>query len=152
MLPVLLDVCETWTLTRDLRGRLNSFGARSLQRILGDRWSDFVSNEQLLRETQMRFVTHIVRERQLQLYGHVARFPDADPAHQILSSREPRELRSPMGLPCASWLQHVDRHLMGWGWTRHIPGGWPDGSPWSAGGKWMQRRAALAHAPIPDLI
>ena len=49
--------CETWTLTRDLRRRLNSFGTRSLQRILGYRWSAFVSNERLLRETQMRFVS-----------------------------------------------------------------------------------------------
>ena len=85
------------TLTRDLRRRLNSFGTRSLRRILGYRWSDFVSNKQLLRETQMRFVTYIARECQLRLYGHVSHFPDADPAHQILSARELRECRRPMG-------------------------------------------------------
>ena len=68
----------------DLRRRLNSLGTSSLWRILGYRWSDFVSNERFLRETQMRFVTCIVRERQLWLYGLVARFPDADPAQQIL--------------------------------------------------------------------
>ena len=96
VLPVLLYGCETWTLTKDLRWRLNSFGTRSLRRILGYRWSDFVS-ERLLRETQMRFVTCIVREHQLRLCGHVARFPDADPARQILSAREPREWRRPMG-------------------------------------------------------
>ncbi len=45
----------------------------------------------------MRVVTYIVRERQLRLYGHVARFPDADPAHQILSVREHHEWRRPMG-------------------------------------------------------
>ena len=33
-----------------------------------------MSEEWLLRETQMRFVTCIVREHQLWLYGHVARF------------------------------------------------------------------------------
>ena len=54
LLPVLLYRCETWTLTNDLRWRLNSFGTRSLQRNLGHRWSDFVSIERLLRETQMR--------------------------------------------------------------------------------------------------
>ena len=86
MLPVLLYGCETWTLTRDLRRRRNSFGTRSLRRILGYRWSDFVSNEQLLRETHVRFVTCIVREHQLRLNGHVACFPDADPAHEILSA------------------------------------------------------------------
>ena len=32
--PVLLYGCETWTLTKDLRWRLNSFGTRSLRRIL----------------------------------------------------------------------------------------------------------------------
>ena len=37
-------------------------------------------------------------------------------------------------------------------WSRHLPGGWPDGGPWSTGGKWTQQRAALAHTPIPDLI
>ena len=77
----------------------------------------------------MRFVTCIVRERQLRLYGHVARFPDADRAHQILSARESREWRRPMGIPRASWLQQVDRHLkemgMGqasaWGMARRRP-------------------------------
>ena len=73
VLPVLLDGCEILTLTRDLR-RLNSIGTRFLQRILGFHRSDSVSNEQLLRETQMRFVICIVRERQLWLYGHVGRF------------------------------------------------------------------------------
>ena len=129
MLPVLLYGCETWTLTRDLRCRFNSFGARSLLRIFGYHWSDFVSNERFLRETQMRFVTCIVRERQLWLYGHVAYFPDPDPAHQILSVREPHEWRRPMGRPRASWLQQVDQHLkeMGigqasaWGMARRRP-------------------------------
>ena len=87
---ILLYGCETWTLTRDLRRRLNSFGARSLRRIVSYHWSDFLSNERLLRETQMRFVTCIVREHQLWLHGHVARFPDTEPAHQILSESELR--------------------------------------------------------------
>ena len=99
----------------------------------------------------MRFVTYIVRECQLQLYGHLAHFPDADPTHQILLVRVPREWRRPMGQPRASWLQQVDQHLTEMGWARHLPGGWPGGGPWSTGGKWTQQRTAPAHAPIPDL-
>ena len=152
MLPVLLSGCETWTLTRDLRRSLNSFGTRSLWRILGDCCSDFVSNEQLLREIQMRFVTRIVHGCQLQLHGHVARFPDTDPAHQILSVRVPHEWRRPMGRPHASWLQQVDQHLKEMGMGQHLSEGWPDGGLWSTGGKWIQRRAAPADVPpIPDL-
>ena len=99
VLPVFLFGCETWTLTRDLRRTLNSFGTRSLRKILGHRWSD----ERLLRDSNEICCLH--RERHLQLYGHVARFPDADPAHQILSAREPNEWRRSMGRPRASWLQ-----------------------------------------------
>ena len=123
MLPVLLYGSETWTLTRDLRRGLNSFGTRSLWRILRYRWSDFVSSERLLRETQMRFITCIICERQLRLSGHVARFPDADPAHKILSAREPREWSRPVGQPRASWLQQVDQYLMECSLARHLPGG-----------------------------
>ena len=129
VLPVLLYGCETWTLTRDLRRRFNSLGTRSLRRILGYCWSDFVSNERLMRETQMRFVTCIVCEHQLRLYAHVAHFPDADPAHQILSVRKSREWRKPMGQSRSSWLQQVDQYLkemgMGqasaWGMARRRP-------------------------------
>ena len=111
VLPVLLSGCESWTLTRDLRRRLNCFGTRSLQRILGHHWLDFVSNERLLRDIQMRFVTCIVREHQLQLYGHVAHLPDADRAHKILSASEPHEWRRSMGRLRASWVQQGDQHL-----------------------------------------
>ena len=110
VLPVLLYGCGTLTLTRDLTQSLNSFGTWSLWRILGNSWLDIVSNELLQRETQMRFVTCIVYEHQLWLHGHVPHFPDADPAHQILSAREPHEWRRPMGRPCAL-VQHVDHHL-----------------------------------------
>ena len=113
----------------DVGGAGVLFGTRSLRRILVFRCLDFVSNEWLLRETQMRFVTCIVRECQLRLYGHVVDFPDADPAHQILSARESREWRRPMDPPRASWLQQIDRNLkelgMGqvsaWGMARRRP-------------------------------
>ena len=45
----------------------------------------------------MTFVTYIFRERELRLHGHVARFPDADPAHQILLVREPHEFEEANG-------------------------------------------------------
>ena len=118
MLPVLLYECETWTLTRELRQRLNSFGARYLRRIIGYSWSDFVSDEWLLRETQMRFVTCIVCERQ-RLYGHVARFPDADPAHQILSAREPHEWRRHMVCPLASSTHEAPSLKESAEWDQH---------------------------------
>ena len=151
VLPVLLYGCETWTLTRDLKRRLNSFGTRSLRRILGYRWWDFVSNKRLLRETQTRFVTCIVHERHLRLYGHVARFPDADPAHQILSAREPREWRRQMGRPRSSWLQQVYQHLKEMGMGQASAWGMARWTLLEYQWKVDAVTCCSPHAPIPDL-
>ena len=99
----------------------------------------------------MRFVTSIVREHQLRLYGHVAHFPDVDPAHQILSARESHGWKRPMDRPHVSWLQQVDQHLKEMGMGQASAWGMVSRRPWSTGGKWMQRHAAPMHALIPDL-
>ena len=47
-----------------------------------------------------------VRERQLRLYGHVARLPVKDPAHRIFF-RDPRGWTMPRGRLQVSWLRQV---------------------------------------------
>ena len=54
VLPGLLYGCEAWTLTYDLKRRLDSFGTSSLRRILGYRWFDFMPNDRILEETSMK--------------------------------------------------------------------------------------------------
>ena len=44
VIPVLLYGCETWTLSTDVKMRIDVFGTRCLHRIMGYRWYDFVSN------------------------------------------------------------------------------------------------------------
>ena len=109
VLPVLLYGCETWTLNSDLERRIDAFGNRCLRRIMGYRWYDFVSNQRLLRETDSTPITWTVRQRQLRLYGHVARYPEADPAHRVVSVRDNPEWRRPRGRPRSSWLEQVGR-------------------------------------------
>ncbi len=58
----------------DLKRRFDDFDNECLRRIMGYRWFDFVSNRRLLRETDSRPIICTVRERQLRLYGHVARY------------------------------------------------------------------------------
>ena len=132
VLPVLLYGAETWTLTVDMRRRLNSFVTKSLRRILGYRWDDFVSNERLLEDTGMRLATCLIRERKLRHNGHVARFPVSDPAHQVLSAKVPVGWRRPRGRPCLSWLQQIDGYCqelgigreLAWGLAGRDPDGW----------------------------
>ena len=109
VLPVLLYGCETWTLNRDLERRINSFGTKCLRRIMGYRWYDRISNQRLLSETESRHIGCIVRERQLRLYGHVARLPEVDPAHLVVLVGDNPEWIRPLGRPRETWLRKVDR-------------------------------------------
>ena len=118
VIPVLLYGCETWTLNSALKRRINSFGTRCLRRIMGYTWRDRVSNQRLFRETDSRPITSQIEERQLRLYGHVARLPEDDPAHGVVSARDNPEWRRPLGRPQNSWLRQVDeycRELLGMG-------------------------------------
>ena len=69
-----------------------------------------MSNDLVLREAGQRQVTCIVRERQLRLYGHVARLSAVDPAHRILCCRDPRGCTMPKGLSRASCLRQVESY------------------------------------------
>ncbi|KAG0716212.1 putative uncharacterized transposon-derived protein F52C9.6 [Chionoecetes opilio] len=89
VIPVLLYGCETWTLNSDLKRRINAFGNKCLRRIMGYRWDDYMSNQRLHRETESRPITCIVCQRQLRLYGHVARYPETDPSHRVVSVKAP---------------------------------------------------------------
>ena len=55
----------------------------SLHRNLCYRWQNRMSIDRVIREAGLSRVTCKVRERQLRLYGHVARRPAEDPAYRI---------------------------------------------------------------------
>ncbi|KAG2459516.1 ANO7 protein, partial [Polypterus senegalus] len=125
VLPVLLYDCETWTLSSDLRRRLDSFVTVSLWKILGYRWFDFV----LLMESRMRHMTCIVKERQLRHYGHVEHFLEGDPARKILIVVDPSGWTRPRGRRCNTWLWQIEGHFQrvkleyvsAWGFANRDP-------------------------------
>ena len=77
-----------------------------------------------------------IQERQLRLYGHVARLPADDPAHGVITAANNPEWRRPVGQPRLAWLIQVDevcRELLGigrvqaWELARRSPGEWWSG-------------------------
>ena len=50
-------------------------------------------------------------ERQIRLYGHVARLPTEDPTHRILSCRDPSGWTTPRGRSHASCLRQMEIYL-----------------------------------------
>ena len=56
----------------------------------------------------------LIRERQLCFYGYVVRFPEDDPAHQILTSKDPAGWNHHPGRPRVSWLSQLENYTEGW--------------------------------------
>lgn len=51
-------------------------------------WNDFVSNQQLLHETDSRSVSSIVNEHQFWRYGQVVRLSGVGPVHRVLCKNQ----------------------------------------------------------------
>jgi len=113
VLPVLLHGCETWNLNELAISRMEGFVGRTLRAMLGLRWQDKVSFEELRHRTGMCSQGPIschLRYRQLRWFGHVLRMsPDRWP-HQVLFGRPP-DSRRPQGRPWHRWIDTIFDHL-----------------------------------------
>ena len=110
VLPVLLYGSKTWSIGAQEGGRLNNFSTRTLCRIMGYRWDNFVSSDRLLLETGMSLVTCMIRQHQLRLFGRVGRFSGSKPVSRVISEEIILDWRRPKGRSPVTWLQGIDRH------------------------------------------
>ena len=77
-LSVFLYACESWTLTAELQRRILATEYRCYRRILGIRYIDRITNEEIRRRITQAIGPHdtllaIVKKRKLTWYGHVSR-------------------------------------------------------------------------------
>jgi len=115
VLPVLTYASDTWTMLAADSQRIQSFHMQCQRQILGIKWYDLVSNEEVSVRSCMPSVLDFIRSRRLSLFGHVARFPPAVPAHSALlltadisaGYQCPVGWRRPRGRPCKSWLDQI---------------------------------------------
>ena len=73
------------------------------------------------------------------------------PAHRIISCRDPRGWSMPRGRPQASWLRQVESYLKNAGMTGLVSAGrWPDGGRRRTVARWTRLRTGPVYAPIPN--
>ena len=76
VVPTLLYGAETWLLYRKQIRLLERFHQRCLRFILGIKWQDHVSNEEVLRRASLSSRESILLQVQLRWAGHVMRIED----------------------------------------------------------------------------
>jgi len=87
--PVLKYSCESWTLNNDLTRRINAFEQWCYRRMLKIKWSDKVSNEQVLhriKDKEMHLLNSIIKQK-MAFAGHVLRGSSGSDALQILEGK-----------------------------------------------------------------
>ena len=89
VLPILLYALESWTLTKSLSLKLDAFNTKSLRRIEGLSWQDFVCNDDLCHMTGQLPVTSLISQRRLKLFGHLIRQEPTSETVEILCEDVP---------------------------------------------------------------
>ena len=75
---IFLHACESWTLTAELKRRIQTMEMRCYRKILHISYKDHVTNEQVRAKIQLVIGSHedlltIVKGFKLQWYGHISR-------------------------------------------------------------------------------
>ena len=76
VVPTVLYIAETWVLYRKQIRLLERFHQRYLRSILGIKWQDHVSNEEVLERASLPSIEFILLKVQLRWAGHVIRMED----------------------------------------------------------------------------
>lgn len=84
VLTSLLYGCESWTPYRRHIKKLEQFTTRSLRTIMGIRWQDKVTNQEILDRAKMSSIESLLIKSQLRWTGHVIRMEDHRMPKQLL--------------------------------------------------------------------
>jgi len=104
---VLKYSCESWTPSKDLTQRINAYEQWCYRRLLKIKWSDKVSNEQVLhrmKDKEMHLLNSIIKQK-MAFAGHVLCGSSGSDALQILEGK--LESKSAQGRPRRMWLDDI---------------------------------------------
>jgi len=114
IVPVLIYGCETWATTKYLLSCLDAFDTRALRKILRIPYTRHVSNVEVRRTTGCSLLSHLVTNRRLRLFGHIARSSPREDHHRALAAciqQVPPNWKRPAGRPSHTWLRAIEADL-----------------------------------------
>jgi len=106
--------CKTWATTKYLLSCLDAFDTWALHKILRIPYARHVSNAEVRRTTGCSPLSHLVTNRCLQLFGHIARSSPRKDHHWALAACIRQVLpdwKWPAGRPSHTWLRAIEAEL-----------------------------------------
>jgi len=107
VLPVVRYSCESWTLNQDLCRRINAFEQWCYRRLLKIKWTDRISNEEVLRRMNMENMSlyNSIKKQKLSYAGHLLRGSAGKTALQILEGK--MNVTKAQGRPRRMWIDDI---------------------------------------------
>jgi hypothetical protein len=116
ILPVVLYVCETWSLTVREEHKLKVFENRMLRRIFGPKrdgvtegWRK-LHNEELHNLCPSRSIIRIIKSRRMRWAGHVTRMGENRNVCRLLVGKP--EGKRPLGRSRRRWIDNIKMELL----------------------------------------
>jgi hypothetical protein len=114
ILPVVLDGCETWSLTLREELRLRVFENRVLRRIFGPKREEDGSwrklhNDELHNLYSSPNIVRVIKSRRLRWAGHVACIEEGRGVYRVLVEKS--EGKRPLGRPRLRWEDNIKMDL-----------------------------------------
>ena len=106
---VLLYGSETWRVTKSISNKIQVFINSCLRQLLGIRWPDRITNEELLNRTNQEPINKVISRRKWRWIGHTLRKPRDDITRQALYWN-PQGKRK-VGRPRQSWRRSCEEEL-----------------------------------------
>ena len=115
ILPVVLNGCETWSLTLREERRLTVFESRVLWRVLEPKRDEVTGAWRKLHNEEPGYlysllnIVWVVKSRRMRWAGHVARMGEGRWAHRVLVGKP--EGKRPLGRPRCRWEDNIKMDL-----------------------------------------
>ena len=85
VLPILLYNCGTWGVTQKDIDSLDAFHRRQLRHLLGIKWEDKITNEELYNRCHCRPISNNITAARRRLFGHILRLDINTPAQVAMT-------------------------------------------------------------------
>src|SRR6218665_69179 len=100
---VVLYACETWTLKKKDKNKLMAFEIRCYRRILNVRWKQKITNDEIRKRMgSERNILQRIKERKLNLFGHICRIEDSRLVKEVVFGE--MKGKTKRGRPKREWL------------------------------------------------
>ena len=107
---VLLYGCESWVISNDMEGKINSFATSCYRIMLNIKRIDHIPNAQLYVDTNTEPLINRVRSRQLTFLGHLLRMPEEEPC-STYAFYIPHHGKRRVGRQRTSYLSYIQKLL-----------------------------------------